>query len=362
MRMKLPVLNRVQPAGVLDGLTTAIIALDAGLRVTYINSATEGLFSVSRRHVQGQALPTAVPHLADHAVRLRRALDTGTGFIERELKLRRAGEEAVTVDCTVTPAQLAGPGLVIELLPLDRHLRISRDELLLAQHQASRELIRGLAHEIKNPLGGIRGAAQLLEREFPDSEHREYTRVIIREVDRLQNLVNRMLGPNRLPQKAMVNVHEVLEHVRQLVEAEAVNELVVQRDYDPSIPELWADREQLIQALLNVSRNALQALSGDDHPERPILVLRTRMRRQFTIGGNRHRLVIQIDVEDNGPGIPPAMIEKIFYPMVTTRAEGTGLGLPIAQYLVHSHGGLVECQSRRGTTIFSIFLPLEHPT
>ncbi|GAC1633530.1 MAG: nitrogen regulation protein NR(II) [Nevskia sp.] len=355
-------LNRVQPAGVLDGLTTAIIALDAGLRVSYINSATEGLFSVSRRHVQGQALPMAVPHLADHAGRLQRALDTGTGFIERELKLRRAGEEPVTVDCTVTPAQLAGPGLVIELLPLDRHLRISRDELLLAQHQASRELIRGLAHEIKNPLGGIRGAAQLLEREFPDSEHREYTRVIIREVDRLQNLVNRMLGPNRLPQKAMVNAHEVLEHVRQLIEAEAVDHLAVQRDYDPSIPELWADREQLIQATLNIARNALQALSGDGRPERPVIVLRTRMRRQFTIGGQRHKLVIQIDVEDNGPGIEPAMIEKIFYPMVTTRAEGTGLGLPIAQYLVHSHGGLVECQSRRGTTIFSIFLPLEHPT
>ncbi len=359
--MKLPVLNRVQPNGILDGLATAVVTLDQGLRVSYLNSAAESLLSISRRHVQGQAIPFAIPQLADHALRLRQAIDTGTGFIERELKLRRTGEEPITVDCTVTPVQLGGPALVIELLALDRHLRISRDELLLAQHQASRELIRGLAHEIKNPLGGIRGAAQLLEREFPDSEHREYTHVIIREVDRLQNLVNRLLGPNRLPRKEMVNVHEVLEHVRQLIEAEAVASFSVQRDYDPSIPEIWADREQLIQAALNVARNALQALSGNNETESARLVLRTRMRRQFTIAGVRHKLVVQIDIEDNGPGIPAALIEKIFYPMVTTRPEGTGLGLPIAQYLVHAHGGLVECQSRPGATTFSIFLPLEHP-
>jgi two-component system nitrogen regulation sensor histidine kinase GlnL len=244
---------------------------------------------------------------------------------------------------------------MMELLALDRHLRISRDELLLAQHQASRELIRGLAHEIKNPLGGIRGAAQLLEREYPDSEHREYTRVIIREADRLQNLVDRLLGPNRLPQKADVNVHQILEHVRQLVEAEAPAGIVVLRDYDPSIPEVHADREQLIQATLNVTRNALQALGAQGSG---MIVLRTRTRRQITIGGRRHKLAIQMDIEDNGPGIPHQMMEKIFYPMVTTRAEGTGLGLPIAQYLIHSHGGLIECQSQPGRTVFSMFLPL----
>jgi len=363
--MKLPVLNRVQPASILDGLTTAIITLDSALRVTYLNSATETLFSVSRRHVQGQTLTQVIPHLIDQGERLRRSIDTGSGFIERELKLRRPGDdvgpELLTVDLTVTPAQFSGPGLVLELLPLDRHLRISRDEQLLAQHRASRELIRGLAHEIKNPLGGIRGAAQLLEREFPDSEHLEYTRVIIREADRLQNLVNRLLGPNRLPQKEMVNVHEVLEHVRQLIEAEGRGSFSVMRDYDPSIPEIRADREQLIQASLNIARNALQALSGPGKPERPQITLRTRMRRQFTIAGVRHRLAVQIDIEDNGSGVAPAMIEKIFYPMVTTRAEGTGLGLPIAQYLINTHGGLIECQSRPGATVFSIFLPLEQP-
>jgi two-component system, NtrC family, nitrogen regulation sensor histidine kinase GlnL len=358
--MKFSVLNRAaQPAAILDGLTTAVITLDHGLRITYINSAAESLFGLSRHHALGELLAEAVARFAEHEERLRRALDTGSGFIERELKLRRSGETTITVDCTVTPLVGAKPGLMMEILALDRHLRISRDELMLTQHQASRELIRGLAHEIKNPLGGIRGAAQLLEREYPDSEHREYTRVIIREADRLQNLVDRLLGPNRLPQKALVNVHQILEHVRQLIEAEAPSGIVVLRDYDPSIPEVLGDREQLIQAALNIARNALQALSGQAQKDRSgMIVLRTRTRRQVTIGGRRHRLVIQLDIEDNGPGIPPTMMEKIFYPMVTTRAEGTGLGLPIAQYLIHSHGGLIECQSQPGRTIFSMFLPL----
>lgn len=354
-----PGLKRAAPAAVLDSLTTAVIALDAGLRVAYLNLAGETLFSVSRRHALGQPVMQAVPHFARLEERLRAALVSGTGFIERELRLRRGAEEPITVDCTATPVSLAGPSLLLEMLPIDRHLRISRDEVLQAQHEVSRELIRGLAHEIKNPLGGIRGAAQLLEREFPDSGHREYTRVIIREADRLKSLVNRMLGPERLPQKSLVNVHEVVEHVRQLLEAEAGAEIAVARDYDPSIPEVLADREQLIQALLNLTRNALQALTPRAGDHRGHIVLRTRTRRQHTIAGVHHRLLVQIDVEDNGPGIPDAMMERIFFPMVTTRAGGSGLGLPIAQYLVHGHGGLIECASRPGATVFSIFLPLE---
>ncbi|MEC9361666.1 MAG: nitrogen regulation protein NR(II) [Pseudomonadota bacterium] len=353
--MKLVPRSRVTAEEVLDGLTMAIVTVDDGLRVTTLNSACESLFGISRRMALGASLIDAIPHLKAYEDRLRSAQASATGFIERETELRRNGDPAVTVDWTVTP--FAGgrkPGLLIELQSLDRHLRIARDEQLLAHFDASRELIRGLAHEIKNPLGGIRGAAQLMEREYPDDGHREYTRVIIREADRLQNLVNRMLGPNRLPQKAALNVHEVLEHVRSLVQAEAQADVAVLRDYDPSIPELTADREQLIQAVLNIVRNALQAVEADGH-----IVLRTRTRRQFTIGAVRHKLVVQIDIEDDGPGIPPSMAEKIFYPMVTTRAEGTGLGLPIAQYLVHSHGGLIECRSRPGSTIFTLFMPLE---
>ncbi|MEQ1438987.1 nitrogen regulation protein NR(II) [Fontimonas sp. SYSU GA230001] len=354
--MKLVSRSRVTAEEVLDGLTTAVIAVDEHLRVATLNSACESLFGISRRMALGVNLADAIPHFKTFEARLNDALRTVTGFIEREIELLRHDGSGVTVDWTVTPFIAGGkkPGLLMELLAVDRHLRISRDEQLMAHFDASRELIRGLAHEIKNPLGGIRGAAQLLEREYPDDGHREYTRVIIKEADRLQNLVNRMLGPNRLPQKARLNVHEVLEHVRRLVQAEAPPEVTVLRDYDPSIPELYGDREQLIQATLNILRNALQALAGHG-----TIVLRTRTRRQFTIGAVRHKLVAQIDVEDDGPGIAPAMIEKIFYPMVTTRAEGTGLGLPIAQYLVHSHGGLIECRSRPGCTLFTVYLPLD---
>ena len=353
--MKLMPKSRVTAEEVLDGLTMAIVTVDDGLRITTLNSACESLFGISRRMALGAPLTEVIVHLKPYEARLRTAQATATGFIERETELRRSGDPGVTVDWTVTPFTGGRkPGLLIELLWVDRHLRIARDEQLLAHFDASRELIRGLAHEIKNPLGGIRGAAQLMEREYPDDGHREYTSVIIREVDRLQNLVNRMLGPNRPPQKAALNVHEVLEHVRQLVQAEAPGGVSILRDYDPSIPDLRGDREQLIQAVLNIVRNALQAVESDGR-----IVLRTRTRRQFTIGTMRHKLVVQIDVEDDGAGIAPSMVEKIFYPMVTTRAEGTGLGLPIAQYLVHSHGGLIECRSHPGSTVFTLYMPLE---
>jgi two-component system nitrogen regulation sensor histidine kinase GlnL len=352
--MKFPSRSRVRPEALLEGLTTAVISLDQELRVSGLNAACESLFGVSRRIAESQPVALALPHFAPHATRLREALDAGTGFIERELELARPGEQAITVDCTVTPLLLGRkPGLLVELAPLDRHLRISRDEQLSAQFDASRELIRGLAHEIKNPLGGIRGAAQLLEREFPDPQHGEYTRVIIREADRLQNLVDRLLGPSRPPRREALNVHEVLEHVRKLLEAEAPAGVEVARDYDPSIPDFAGDREQLVQALLNLAGNALQAVG-----EAGRIVLRSRTRRQVTLGGALHRLVAVMEVEDSGPGIPAELQEKIFYPMVTTRAGGTGLGLPIAQQLAHSHGGVVECRSRPGCTVFSMYLPL----
>jgi two-component system nitrogen regulation sensor histidine kinase GlnL len=353
--MKLNPLSRAQPAAILDGLTTSVLSLDNHLRITFVNTACEILLGVSRKHVIGLTLAAGMPYLAAYEPRLREALVHGTGFIEREMPLRRnPDDEPLMIDCTVTPVAGRHNGLLLEMLALDRHVRIARDELLLAQHEASRELIRGLAHEIKNPLGGIRGAAQLLEHEFPDSDHREYTRVIIREADRLQNLVNRMLGPNRLPQKLPLNVHEVLEHVRSLVQAEAPAGVSFVRDYDPSIPDLVGDREQLIQSTLNIVRNALQAVDGQG-----TITLRTRTRRQQVLAGQRHRLVIEIDIEDTGPGIAPAMLDKIFMPMVTTRPGGTGLGLSISQYLIHSHGGIIECRSRPGCTVFSIFLPLE---
>lgn len=354
--MKLMPRARVAPDLVLDSLSTAVICVDPKLNVAAINSAAEGLFGVGRRHSIGTHLAKAVDALQSQIERLEQALENGTGYIERELELVGAGG-SIMVDCTVTPVLInKDSGLIIECLSLKRRFRISRDELLLSQNRASREVIRGLAHEIKNPLGGIRGAAQLLEKDFPDHEHREYTGVIIREADRLQNLVNRMLGPSGVPNKASTNIHEVLEHVRQLCEAEATPDIEFRRDYDPSIPNVVVDREQLIQAVLNVTRNAMQAIQGG--LGKGVVSLRTRTRRQFTIGSSRHRLVSQIDIEDNGPGIPTEIIDQIFYPMVTTRADGTGLGLPMAQYLINAHGGLVECGSRKGRTVFSLYIPL----
>jgi len=351
--MKFSVLNRGQPAAILDGLTTAVITLDHALRITYINSAAESLFGLSRHHALGESLAEAVARFAEHEPRLRRALETGSGFIERELKLHRTGEEPITVDCTVTPLLGGKPGLMMEILALDRHLRISRDELLLTQHQASRELIRGLAHEIKNPLGGIRGAAQLLERELSDPELREFTQVIVKEADRLQSLMNRLLTPNRLPRMEPINVHEVTERVRTLLLAEFPDGLSVGRDYDTSLPDLLGDKEQLIQAILNVARNAAQASEG-----RGEIRLVTRIARQVTIARARHRLAVAVAIEDDGPGVPAELAESIFYPLVSGREGGTGLGLSLAQSYVSQHQGLIEFESVPGRTRFTILLPV----
>ncbi len=244
--------------------------------------------------------------------------------------------------------------IMLELSQLDRHLRIAREEKLLSEQNATRNIIRGMAHEIKNPLGGIRGSAQLLERELPSDDLKEYTSIIIGETDRLQTLVDRMLGPKSLPKKQPVNIHQVLEHVRQLVQAEeAAEHVYFNLDYDPSLPELMADGDLLIQAFLNIIRNAIAALEGNGE-----ITIRTRPQRHFTIGHQHHRLVLQVDIIDNGPGIPDKLQEQIFFPMVTGRADGTGLGLSIAQSLVNQHDGLIEMKSRPGKTRFTIFLPL----
>ena len=239
---------------------------------------------------------------------------------------------------------------------MDWRLRISREENIIAQHHTTRALVRNLAHEIKNPLGGLRGAAQLLERELPDPALREYTRIIIGEADRLRNLVDRMLGPNQLPIHSDVSIHEIMERVRSLVEAEAPSGVRIERDYDPSIPPLWGDADRLIQAMLNVVRNAVQAVG-----RRGVITLRSRVQRQYTIGAKRHKLVARLDVVDDGPGIPPGQQEQIFYPMISGRPDGTGLGLSIAQSIINQHGGLIECASRPGETVFTLLLPLGKP-
>jgi len=344
------------PRRVLDNLNMAVLLFDQHLRLGYLNPAAEVLLAASARQVQGLGLDELLAEDRELIASCRRALHSGHPFTERELGLILPGGRAVTVDCTVTPLQEAHQhtALLMELQRIDRHRRIVREENLLAQHQASRALVRGLAHEIKNPLGGLRGAAQLLERELHNEALKEYTGIIIGEADRLQNLLNRMLGPNALPQQRVINIHQVVERVRTLAAAEAPSGVRIVRDYDPSIPDFTADPDQLIQALLNIVRNALQAVG-----QKGEIVLRTRTVRQVTLGHHRHKLAVRIDVIDNGPGIPPDMIENIFFPMVTGRADGTGLGLPIAQALVNQHRGLIECSSAPGRTVFTIYLPLE---
>lgn len=346
----------VRDGRILDGMTTSVLVFGRALELTFVNPAGETLLAVSARQALGQRLIDLLPGSTEFAARVEHAAITNHPYSERELQLHLMNGQDITVDCAVTPLfdQTGGSEILVELKQVDRHLRIARDEMLMEQHQAARQLVRGLAHEIKNPLGGLRGAAQLLERELTDEELKEYTRIIIGEADRLRNLVNRMLGPNHLPERRNCNIHQVMEHVRNLVVAEDSEELVLTRDYDPSIPDFEVDPEQLIQAVLNIVRNAAQALQGKGE-----IILRTRTQRQFTIGHRRHKLVVRADIIDNGPGIPPEMMETIFYPMVTGHAEGTGLGLSIAQSLVNMHGGIIEVASRPGHTEFSIFLPLE---
>jgi len=337
----------------LEALNTAVLLLDEGLQLIYLNPAAEDLFEISRRQVLGQYLPSIVRADVSIVSRLQDALEGQRPFTERELGLYTATTgQRMTVDCMVTP--LSRRELLLETMQVDHHLRIAHEEQLLSQQQAARELLRGLAHEIKNPLGGLRGAAQLLESELQQEELKEYTRVIIGEADRLRNLVNRMLGPNNVPVKQPVNIHQILEHVRSLVDAENYAGLVIDRQYDPSIPDLMADSDLLVQAFLNLVRNAAEAGANR-------IVLRTRAERQFTIGHNRYKLVLRVDLLDNGAGVPAPLQEKIFYPMVTGRAEGSGLGLSMAQSLINQHQGIIEFTSAPGSTVFTVFLPLEVP-
>lgn len=342
---------------IVENLSTVVMLFDSELCLTYINPAGEILFGVSARHITGRParglLPCPDKELEE---KFKQALESGLAFTEREIKLLLADRREITVNCSVEPLFRpdAADELLVEIHRVDRHLRISREEHLLSQQKATRVLVRGLAHEIKNPLGGLRGAAQLLERELPVASLREYTHIIIEEADRLQALMDRMLGPNRIGCHQEVNIHRVLERVRQLVRAESGTGVSIQCDYDPSIPHVRGDSDQLIQALLNIVRNATRAVGDSGR-----VVLRTRVLRQFTIGHLRHRLVLLVEVEDNGPGILPEMQERIFLPMVSGTEGGTGLGLTIAQNLINQHGGLIECGSKPGKTVFSVFLPLE---
>ena len=339
----------------LDALATAVLVRGEDRRIVYANAAAEHLFALSSRALASRSLDELVAPSAALESAIAKAIAARAPCREQELSLTLGGRPPLPVACTASPLD-DGTRVLLEFRPIDQELRALRDERVREQQQANRELMRSLAHEIKNPLGGIRGAAQLLERELDRASLVEYTQVIIAEADRLRALVDRLLGPHRAPACRRMNVHEILVRVKGLVQAE-FPAIPVACDFDASLPEFDADPEQLLQALLNVARNAAQALASTASPEIRFV---TRVARSVTLGKRRHRLAVAIRIEDNGQGIPDAIRERIFYPLVSGREGGSGLGLTIAHTLVAQHGGTIEWTSTPGRTVFTVLLPLAH--
>jgi two-component system, NtrC family, nitrogen regulation sensor histidine kinase GlnL len=339
-------------------LATLVAVVRADGTVLFANSALEDALGISRRTIKGSGFAQCFsePHILQNA--LEGAGSNEFAALRYDAWLTRVARDPLPVHVIV--AQTDQPGeVVVELLPLEQQARQEREERLTDQAQANKELIRNLAHEIKNPLGGIRGAAQLLQMEIDSKDLIEYTQVIIHEADRLQTLVDRLLAPHRRPHVVGdVNIHEVIERVRSLISAEFPRGLLVIREYDTSIPEFRGDREQLIQAVLNVARNACQALADRIAAGDAQLTFLTRIARQITFGKQRYRLALELHVIDNGPGVPDSIKDRIFYPLVSGRDGGSGLGLTLAQTFVQQHHGLIECDSVPGRTDFKILVPL----
>jgi len=350
----------IEGTELLDSLITSVFLLDPDLTIVYLNAAGQTLLGLSPNQALGRRI-TELARGAETLLALFERSRRGGGCVQRELAWPAAGGVDRILDCAVSEITLGGEAttrLLLEIEDITQHRRLTRENALLAQLGGSRLMVRQLAHEIKNPLGGLRGAAQLLQRELLDPALKEYTRIIISEADRLTHVLDSMLGPGRPPAKQLVNLHELLERVYHLLRSEASDGVAVDRDYDPSLPALTVDPNQIIQAMLNLGRNALQALAGSPVRE-PRLVLRTRAASNISIGSRGHRLVASVQFEDNGPGVPAEIRDTIFYPLVSGRTDGTGLGLGIAQDLVSRHGGLIEFDSAPGRTIFVIYLPMD---
>lgn len=387
---------------VLDHQETAVILVSRDFQIEYLNAAAQSLLNTSAQFAQQTHVTELFTDPAMPLTQWELSLQDEVPLANRSASLILKDGSSLLADYRITPI-LDLDAALVELHEMNRLMRIGRDDQSMNAQETSRQLVRGLAHEVKNPLGGIRGAAQLLQKELekelekePDKELEknelekiepnkplanqtpgnetlntaptsnrlnsnplsEYTEVIIREADRLGNLVDRMLGPNQAVELVPTNIHKVLLHVSSLITAESKSELPLElrNDFDPSLPNLAADYDSLVQALLNIMRNAVQALAKTD---KPTIRLSTRSVRQFTIGTVRHRLVLRVDIEDNGPGIPPEIYDRIFYPMISGRPEGTGLGLAITQTIISQHMGLLEVESRPGQTCFSVYLPMD---
>lgn len=341
----------------LEAMATAVLVIDGEGRISWLNSAAGVLLATGPAAARGRRVVELVTDGGYVESLAQRARQSSEPLTRRECPITpiARSDASYLVDITATPLPAGGTtAVLLEIADTTRQARITRDAALLAQQGGSRLMARQLAHEIKNPLGGLRGAAQLLERELPSEELKEYTRVIIGEADRLHALVDSLLGPARPILRKPVNVHELIDRVFRLVRAEAPVTIEIQRDYDPSLPLLSLDRDLMVQAMLNLVRNAVQALG-----EQGAIVLRSRALTQATIGAFRHRLVASLQFEDNGPGVPAELGETIFYPLVSAHPGGTGLGLAVAQDIATRHGGIIEFDSRPGRTVFSLLLPME---
>jgi two-component system, NtrC family, nitrogen regulation sensor histidine kinase GlnL len=345
------------PLRIIENLATAVLLFGKDLQLLFINSAGEGLLSVSNNRVAGMTPKQIWPNSSFFYEAIQRALHAGSTCIERGVDLTLNIDQSIKVDCMITPVMVndVAEEILVEIVDADAIVRVMHEANQQTIQEAAKESVQGMAHEIKNPLGGIRGAAQLLEHELEDKELLEYTQIIINESDRLRNFIDRMLTTSNQPAKSEMNIHEVLEYVVSVVRADSATPLKFVKDYDPSIPYIKADREQIIQAVLNLIRNAVQAI-GDDGT----ITLRTRIQRQVTILHKLNRHIIEVDIIDDGPGVPAEIESGVFYPLVTGRAEGTGLGLSIAQQLIQSHGGLINYERKESDTYFSILLPMEY--
>ncbi|TCV93556.1 nitrogen regulation protein NR(II) [Biostraticola tofi] len=336
---------------ILNSLINSILILDNDLAVHYANPAAQQLLAQSSRKLFGTPLPELLGYFSLNIDLMRESLIAGQGFTDNEVTLVVDGRAHIL---SLTAQRLPEEYILLELAPMDNQRRLSQEQLQHAQQVAARDLVRGLAHEIKNPLGGLRGAAQLLAKALPDPALMEYTKVIIEQADRLRNLVDRLLGPQQPGMHVTQSIHQVAERVFQLVSLEKPDNVTLIRDYDPSLPELAHDPDQMEQVLLNITRNSLQALGKEGGS----ITLRTRTAFQLTLHGVRYRLVARIDIEDDGPGVPGHLQDTLFYPMVSGREGGTGLGLSIARSLIDQNSGKIEFNSWPGHTEFSVYLPI----
>ncbi len=336
---------------ILDNMETATILLDREKKVIYVNTSAETFIARSAKRIVGATLFEIIPSPSVEAA-VDLAFKDLSPVARRDIEYSDPLGREIRINLSVTP--VSDSLVLLEVRKMDLHLQIFEDEARNTEYLASRKLLRGLAHEIKNPLGGIRGAAQLLELEFGDQGTREYTDVIIKEADRLRTLIDRMVGPSSPPVLKLGNIHEPIEHVVRLVGIELGDGVKLERDYDPSIPDTLFDRDQIIQSLLNLARNAIESVGDEGN-----ITFKTRVLRRYNLGHYQAPLVVQISVEDDGPGIPQTLQSEIFFPMVTGKAEGTGLGLPITQALIKGHGGLVKFHSSPGHTTFEILLPVK---